>query len=495
LIDRIRNESLRQKIITAQEAAAMIRDGMKVATSGFTPSGYPKAVPMALVERVKRTGESLKIDLFTGASTGDELDELLAVHGLIARRFPYQTSKALRQGINAGEVMYADMHLSHAPQFVDYGFWGEIDLAIIEAAAITEEGHLVPTTSVGISPTFVKHARRVIVEINLSQPLEIEGIHDIFIPEKPPMRRPIQILRAFDRIGRPCIEISPEKIAGIVITDIPDGVKDFAPVKETHRRIARNLIGFFEKEVSQGRMDKSLGPLQSGVGSVANAVLSGLLDSDFDNLVMYTEVIQDAVLDLIDSGKVTFASGCSLTPSPEGRKRLMRDFSRYRERIVLRPQEISNHPEVIRRLGVIAMNTAIEVDIFGNVNSTHQMGSRIMNGIGGSGDFTRNSALAIFTTESIAKNGDISCVVPMVSHCDHTEHDVDIIVTDQGLADLRGLAPVERARRIIDNCAHPLYRDRLLDYLNRGIEAGGHTPVLLEEALSWHLGYEKEGRM
>jgi len=228
---------------------------------------------------------------------------------------------------------------------------------------------------------------------------------------------------------------------------------------------------------------------------VANAVLSGLLDSDFENLVMYTEVIQDAVLDLIDSGKVTFASGCSLTPSPEGIKRLYRDFSRYKEKILLRPQEISNHPEVIRRLGVIAMNTAIEVDIFGNVNSTHMMGSRIMNGIGGSGDFTRNSALSIFTTESIAKNGDISCVVPMVSHCDHTEHDVDIIVTEQGLADLRGLAPVERARRIIENCAHPDYRQKLWDYLDKGLKDGGHTPIHLDQALSWHQRFIREGHM
>ncbi len=70
------------------------------------------------------------------------------------------------------------------------------------------------------------------------------------------------------------------------------------------------------------------------------------------------------------------------------------------------------------------------MDIYGNVNSTNIMGSKMMNGIGGSGDFTRNAYLSIFVTSSIAKNRDISCVVPMVSHVDHTEHDVQVIVTE-----------------------------------------------------------------
>ena len=117
------------------------------------------------------------------------------------------------------------------------------------------------------------------------------------------------------------------------------------------------------------------------------------------------------------------------------------NLERYKDKLVLRPQEISNHPEVVRRLGIIGINTALEFDIYGNVNSTHVGGTKMMNGIGGSGDFARNAHLAIFVTKSIAKGGNISSVVPMVSHVDHTEHDVDILVTEQGLADLRGLAP------------------------------------------------------
>ncbi|MEO7200926.1 MAG: acetyl-CoA hydrolase/transferase C-terminal domain-containing protein, partial [Dokdonella sp.] len=169
----------------------------------------------------------------------------------------------------------------------------------------------------------------------------------------------------------------------------------------------------------------------------------------------------------------------------------------YRERIVLRPQEISNHPEIIRRLGCIAMNGMIEADIYGNVNSTHIAGSRIMNGIGGSGDFARNSYLSVFMSPSTAKDGAISAIVPMVSHVDHTEHDTMLVVTERGLADLRGLAPRQRAKQIIAHCAHPQYQPLLQDYFDRAIRDGygQHTPHLLGEALSWHQRFIETGDM
>ncbi len=207
---------------------------------------------------------------------------------------------------------------------------------------------------------------------------------------------------------------------------------------------------------------------------MANAVLAGLLNSPFESLDFYSEVIQDSVLDLIDGGKIRIVSGTSLTLSKEGQQRFTNNLEEYKRKIILRPQEISNNPEIIRRIGSIATNTAIEVDIYGNVNSTNIMGSKMMNGIGGSGDFTRNAYLSIFVTPSIAKNGDISCIVPMSSHIDHTEHDVHIIVTEQGIADLRGLSPRERAKTIIKNCTHPKYKHKLEDYYQIALEKGGH---------------------
>ncbi|WP_313470411.1 acetyl-CoA hydrolase/transferase C-terminal domain-containing protein, partial [Lysinibacillus sp.] len=168
---------------------------------------------------------------------------------------------------------------------------------------------------------------------------------------------------------------------------------------------------------------------------------------------------------------------------------------KYKDKIMFRPQEISNNPEVIRRLGVISFNTAIEVDIYGNVNSTHINGTKIMNGIGGSGDFARNARITIFVTSSLAKDGAISTIVPFVSHIDHTEHDVDVIVTEQGYADLRGLPPVKRAEKLIE-IAHPKYRPQLRAYFEEAKEkVGGQTPHILEKAFSFHKHLKENGTM
>ena len=493
---RIRCEKLKEKIMSPDEAAKLINDGDFVGTSGFTPAGYPKAVPSALARRVDG-GEKIQIDLMTGASVGPELDGFLAERGIIRRRYPYQTNSSLRNSINAGRVSYNDIHLSHSAQYLNYGFLGRMDLAIIEAVAITEEGGIVPSTSVGNSNIFVECAKKVIVEINTSQPADLEGIHDIYSPLNPPDREAININKTSDRIGTPYIPCDIEKIAAIVITDMGDKTNKVAPIDDVSKQMAENLIKFLETEVEKGRLPKNLLPLQSGVGSVANAVLGGLCRSNFTNLDIYSEVLQDSVIDLMDCGKIKTASATSLTISPERIEEFKANFSKYKSHIILRPEEISNNPEVIRRLGIISMNTAIEADIYGHVNSTHIMGTRMMNGIGGSGDFTRNAYISIFTTASTAKDGKISSIVPFVSHVDHTEHDVMVLVTEKGVADLRGLSPKERAERIIENCAHEDYKEMLWDYFRRAKEAtkNSHTPHILSQALSWHERFLKTGTM
>jgi acyl-CoA hydrolase len=204
-------------------------------------------------------------------------------------------------------------------------------------------------------------------------------------------------------------------------------------------------------------------------------------------------VIQDDVINLMMEGRVMFASGCSLTVGGDVLKEMYANLDFFKSRILLRPQEISNSPEVVRRMGLITINTALEADIFGNINSTHVSGTRMMNGIGGSGDFTRGAYLSIFTTPSTAKDGKISAFVPMVSHLDHSEHSVKIIVTEYGVADLRAKSPVQRARVIIDNCVHPDYRPLLNEYLSMGIS--GHTPQNLKACFAFHHALAESGDM
>ncbi|KAB7742679.1 succinate CoA transferase [Parvibaculum sedimenti] len=491
--DRIRNAGLYNRIVTADEAALLIRDGMTVGMSGFTRAGEAKAVPLALAERAKR--EPMKITLMTGASLGNDLDKTFAEAHLLSRRIPFQSDPGLRKAINAGEVMFVDQHLSETVEMLRTHQLPDIDIAIVEAVAITETGGIVPTTSVGNSASFAILAPKVIVEINLTQPLLLEGLHDIYIPTKRPHREPIPIVAPEGRAGLPYIQIPPEKIAAIVITEKLDSSAKVTPPDDETRAIAGHLIEFLRHEVKMGRMGTDLRPLQAGIGSVANAVLHGLIDSPFHDLKMYSEVLQDSTFDLFDAGKLVFASASSITLSAEKHDEVMPNIGAYKGRLLLRPQEISNHPEVVRRLGVIAINTALEFDIYGNVNSTHVGGTHMMNGIGGSGDFARNGFLSIFVTKSTAKDGKISSVVPMVSHVDHTEHDVGILITEQGLADLRGLAPRERAALVIRNCAHPSYRDALADYYTRAAARDGHTPHVIEEALSWHAALRERGTM
>ena len=484
-------------ILTPREAASMINHDDTVAFSGFTASGSPKVVTEALAERAEEehaAGRPFKVNLFTGASTSDRADGILARANAINLRTPYQNMPDLRKRINAHDCHYFDLHLSELAQKFRYGFYGDLDVAIIEVADVDDNGNVVLGTGVGNVPTYVNAAKKVILELNAKLPAAFRGMHDIYLPLDPPNRREIPIYKSSDRIGEALVHIDPKKIVGIVHSDDYDGVKSFSALDDTTLRIGHNVCSFLESEILAGRIPKSFLPIQSGVGNVANAVLYGLGESTvIPAFEMYTEVIQDAVLDLMKKGKCKFGSTCALTISNEAEAELFSNIDFFRDKIALRPAEISNNPEVIRRLGVIAMNTAIEADIFGNVNSTHVTGIRMMNGIGGSGDFTRNGYLSIFSCPSITKGGQISNIVPMVSHVDHTEHSVDIIITDQGVADLRGKDPVQRANEIIDKAAHPMFRELLRDYLKLG--RPGQTPHRLECALEFHNEFNRSGDM
>ena len=495
-------EAVAGKVMTAEDATNFIQNGDNLGVSGFTPSGYPKAVPLALSERYK--GTDFKVNVWTGASVGPEIDQAMVEAGIMDRRLPYQTNGTLRKAINEGKVKYADIHLSHMAQMVRYGFMANrkgVDVAIVEVCKIKDLGDgkvgLVPTTSMGNSSSYVAGAKKVIVEVNTTQPVELEGIHDSYVPLDPPNRQPIPITKPEDRIGTTYIPCELDKIVAVVPCDITDKVRPLGEIDEDAKHMGENLVAFFKKEVAEGRLPKNLLPLQSGVGSVANAVINGLVNSDFEDLTVYTEVIQDGMFDLIDAGKLRVASGTALTPSPECQKKFYENVDHYKPYLILRPQEISNSPEVARRIGVIAMNTAIEVDIYGNVNSTHICGTKLMNGVGGSGDFARNGYLTVFFTNSLAKGGKISSVVPFCSHIDHATLDVDVIVSERGVADLRGLTPKEKAPIIIDQIANPKYQPLLLDYFHRACEACGNsqTPHLLEEAFDFHNRFNKTGTM
>ncbi|CAF3758101.1 unnamed protein product [Rotaria magnacalcarata] len=493
------NSFIKSKLMSAEDIAEKLPEKLTLGASGFTPAGYPKVIPRAYAQRIQNSKypENFSINLYTGASTGDELDGVLARTGRLKLKIPYQSHPDLRKFINQGKLDFIDMHLSHVSRYIREGIFPPINVAIVEACDVTSDGRIYLTNSSGMSSTYLALAKDIYVELNEAHPLEMKGLHDIYLPELH-TGRPINIDYVDDRIGTPYIRVNPERIKGIILTNKFDSSPGFKKPDDASFKIANHILDFILDEVEHGRIPKKLLPFQSGVGNVANAVLACIAkDNRFKSIEMYTEVIQDSIFDLIDSDKLRFASTTALTFSLEGQKRFFNQLTELKSKFILRPMEISNNPEVIRRMGLITMNTALEADIYGNVNSTHVLGSAMMNGIGGSGDFTRNAYVSIFMTPSIAKGGKISSFVPMVSHCDHNEHSVQIMVSEQGLADLRAKTPKQRAELIIEKCVHPMYKDQLRDYYKQAqrVSFGLHTPHDLQQALSWHVRLQQTGSM
>lgn len=481
------------KLISAEEAAGYINHGDVIGFSGFTPAGAAKAIPIAIGERAKAEhaqGRDFRVGVITGASTGDSLDGSLARAEAVLFRTPYQSNSDLRKLINAGKADYFDTHLSVVGQNIRYGFLGKIDWAIVEACDVTAEGEIVLTTGVGITPTLCMVADKILIELNKFHPQALRGIHDIYTPLDPPNRREIPVYSPSDRAGSVVVKVDPSKIAGVIETNAQDEVGEFSKTDEVTEKIGQNVAEFLARELKAGRIPKSFLPIQSGVGNIANAVLGALgANPEIPPFQMYTEVIQDSVVDLMKKGDVTFASGCSLTVSPARLKEIYSDLNFFHPKLVLRPQEISNSPEVARRIGIISINTALEADLFGNINSTQVLGRDMMNGIGGSGDFTRNAYVSIFTCPSVAKKGAISAIVPMVSHVDHSEHSVQILITEQGIADLRAKSPTAKLKAIIENCVHPDYKQQLWDYYK--LAGTSHTPQTLCAAFGMHQQFIK----
>ena len=499
---RVLNSNLAGRIMSADEAAALIEFGTRIGMSGFTGAGYPKAVPLALARRISDAnlrGQKAQVSIFTGASTGPELDGALAMAGGINLRLPYQSDPETRKRINAGEMEYMDIHLGHVAQYVEYGFLGKMDWALIEVTAILEDGRLVPSSSVGNNRTWIEQAEKVIVEVNAWQPAELEGMHDIYYGlQPPPNRQPIPLVHTGQRIGSPYLHVPLEKVAAVVLTDSPDRNSSFKAPDITSRLIAGHILEFLGWEVQKGRIPASLLPLQSGVGNIANAVLFGLLEANFENLTSYTEVIQDGMIELLRSGKLTCASATAFSLSPEMGVKVNAEMANFRERIILRPQEISNHPEIIRRLGRDRHEWGmIEADIYGNVNSTHIMGSRIQNGIGGSGDFARNGYLADLhgSLDRATRGHHHDCAHGLARGPHRARCGCDR--NRAGSCRLAGRSPRQRAKVIIEKCVHPHYRLSCAIKAERAerLSYGKHTPHLLRESLSWHERYVRSGRM
>lgn len=489
--DRIGNSSLQNRTSTVEEAAASVRDGMTIAMSGYAMAGYPKAVVEALVQR-KQSGEDLTFGLITGANV-PWLDEKLGAAKLVTRRAPMVASRTLAAQANDGSLRYVEQQMSKMPRLLRNSSFGEIDVAVVEALGFDEDGDLIPTSSVGMTHYLMDAADEIIVEINAAQPEVLRSLHDIYIPAAAPDTQPIPLVRTSQRIGKSGIPVDPNKIRYIVQTDIPERMGPQPSGTALTNNIADHLFNFLELEV--GKSGGYLPPIQTGFGSIADSIADAFQQSSFRNLQFFCGGITEPVLELLVSGKATALSTGGLGMSARV-EQILRDTPNLSDHLVIRNGDITNNAEVIGRLGLVALNTGIEIDIYGNVNSSHIAGSRVVNGIGGGASFAQNAGLSVILIPSTAKGGAISNVVPMVSHQDISEHDVDVVVTEHGVADLRGLDDGERADAIVTHCASEAYRGQLTAYLRTAREqCGGHHPQLPEAAFGWYRRLKEAGTM
>ncbi|MEI7893104.1 MAG: acetyl-CoA hydrolase/transferase C-terminal domain-containing protein [Myxococcales bacterium] len=497
ILDRIENPYLAQKIMPAEEAAKLIFDHATLAISGFTKSGEPKTFMPALAKHLSENAPTTRISLFSGASLSEDVEAPIAP--FVSRRGPYMSSPASRKLIHAGRMDFADIHLSQFARSLAYGIYGDIDYAVVEVCKIWRDGTAILTSSVGNTTEALAKARHIILEVNTAQP-DFTGFHDLLVPTvHPRVCWPLPITSVKDRIGTVNARFDMRKVVAVVESNIPDYPVSFKPTSEVDRRIAGNVIQFLLHCRDWLGWKDSLPPIQSGVGNVANAVIGELYNSPFRKIRFWTEVFQDGMIKYVeDDDKFDCASATAISLSQDGRTEFMRLFDRCRDKIVLRPMWISNSAEPITRLYVIAMNTPLEIDIFGNCNSTHVDGTKLINGLGGSGDFLRNAYLSLMHTPSTRALRDgrvVSCIVPSLRHVDHTEHDVKCVVTEHGFAlnmDIR--SPKRRAADIIEKCAHPYFRPLLREYVKMSGEGDEPHPSDMRFVEGWMREYDEATR-
>lgn len=463
LAERIRNKNLLKKVVSPEEAAALIQDGMILGTASGIFSSGPRVFFQALAERGKR-GEIKEVTVWSVSLLCKEIDGLLAEAGLLKRRIGSITDNTVRKSINSGKILSNDVRAEMMAHYIRTQAFGRLNVAVVEAVGITEEGHLIPTTGLVEVANQVEKADLVIVEVNTTLPLEIEGIHDVYVAKAPPFQQVIPLARIEDRIGTPYIPAGEEKITCIIESNLPEKRPPAQPITPESKQMAEYLLAFLKEEIRRSRLPANLLPVASGIGNVSDAVLKSLAAAEFEDLQIFSPLLGDGVIELIESGKCRVATGPGLLLSADAWAKFTRNIEEYRKKIIIRSIDVTHDPGVINRLGLLVLNNALEIDIYGHVNSSHIGGTQLVNGVGGGGIYAANAYLSVFLTLSTGKDGHISNLVPMVTHVDHTEHSVDVVVTADGKYE------TIKILRWPDRFAHYSGNERFHDFKNFAAE-------------------------
>lgn len=489
MMERVRLREFESKVMDPMNVVKnFIVNGLSIGFGGMGGQSVPKAIPRAIAELVEKENLQISLNIFAGGGGTPQFERSLSKID-VRRRYYYLSGNYSRNRVNEAKTELFDYWVGEYSRSLREGSINsgkKLDLTVIEATAIDNSGNIVPSLSVDASTALIDASKKLIIEINESKPI-LSGLHDIY---KLMRGRPIEIRSVKDKIGLPYISVPRSKIAAIVLTsEREEAGGSYSAVEEQDLRISENIVEFLEGEYQRHKISVR-NPIQLGAGPIASAVMEKLARN---HLRVWSEITPAKWTESLGS-KVDYISASAFYILPGEEKFLdfiYENLNYIRKHAILRPSEIANSMEIISRLEVVVLQQAIEIDIFGNANVSHING-KIYNGVGGSGEFTRAAKLTILVLPSTASKGRYSRIVPMLSNVDIPKQDIDVIITEVGIADLRGLSPRERATLIIDHCSNQKFKDMLNEYYFKALKSGGHLPFDFLAALKFRQILENE---
>jgi len=413
------------KYMTAAQAVQLIESGDSIYIQGSTST--PEVLSQALADR----GHELKdVTIYAAFAVGrqdapyckPEYKETFNVKSLFV-------ANNVRRWLADGYGTTIPAFLGEIPAlFRDRTL--PLDAVFLNVSPPNEEGYCSFGISADLAVSATECARKVIAQVNRSMPFSY-GDALIHISE----------IDAAVEVDDPLVEVP---------TAIPT---------ETDRAIGRHIAEMIPDGAT----------LQIGVGGIPNAVLAAL--KDHRHLGLHTEALTDGVLPLLESGVIDNSCkkvmpGVSVASLALGSKRLY-DYMDYRENLLIKDVAWTNHPfRIAQNPKVMAINSAVEVDLTGQI-CADSVGTRIISGVGGQHDFMYGGSLSeggmtFIAIPSLTEKGQskINPVLAEGAGVVTTRHMVQNVVTEYGVAQLRGKSVAERARALIE-IAHPKVREDL----------------------------------
>lgn len=417
-------EVYQSRIISAERALDEIKSNSRIVFGHA--AGEPKHLVQTLVSK-KDQYENVEIAHMVSLGTSEYAKPGMEKH---FRHNALFVGGGTRKAVEEGRADFTPCFFHEVPKFFKNGSL-PVDAALIQVTPPDEEGYVSLGVSVDYTLGAARNAKLVIAQVNSMMPCT-GGDSKMHVSE----------IDYFVKFDEPIFELKPPTIG------------------EVEKAIGENCA----KLINDGDT------LQLGIGAIPDAVLLFLKDKK--DLGIHSEMISDGVLELVKAGVITNSKksihkGKSVVTFLMGTQKLY-DYVNNNSEVELYPVDYVNNPIVVMKNdNIVAINSCVQVDLMGQVAS-ESVGLKQISGTGGQVDFVRGAAMAssgkaIMAMPSTAAKGTVSKIVPLLDEgaaVTTLRTDVDYIVTEYGIASLKGKSLRERARELI-NITHPDFREQL----------------------------------